>query len=97
MGHQGQNDGSWALNNPQAQIDCAYRGVHVTSQMAKAVITRVARYDGTGSVEGRRELRPLHPADPRVDAGSASCRGRRRSSRADGGGRRFSRRVRIFR
>jgi feruloyl esterase len=38
MGHQGQNDGSWALNNPQAQIDFAYRGVHVTAQAAKAVI-----------------------------------------------------------
>jgi feruloyl esterase len=40
MGHQGQNDGSWAANNPQAQIDFAYRGVHVTSQVAKAIITR---------------------------------------------------------
>ena len=39
MGHQGLNDGSWAANNPQAQIDFAYRGVHVTSQVAKAVIT----------------------------------------------------------
>lgn len=40
MGHQGQNDGSWAANNPQAQIDFAYRGVHVTSQVARAIITR---------------------------------------------------------
>ncbi|MCP2322337.1 feruloyl esterase [Hamadaea flava] len=40
MGHQGQNDGSWAAGNPQAQIDFAYRGVHVTAQVAKAVITR---------------------------------------------------------
>ncbi|PWI12815.1 tannase/feruloyl esterase family alpha/beta hydrolase [Streptomyces sp. Act143] len=40
MGHQGLNDGSWALDNPQAQIDFAYRGVHVTSQVAKAVIGR---------------------------------------------------------
>ncbi|MFD0686078.1 tannase/feruloyl esterase family alpha/beta hydrolase [Actinomadura fibrosa] len=40
MGHQGQNDGSWAAGNPQAQIDFAYRGVHVTSQVAKAVIAR---------------------------------------------------------
>jgi hypothetical protein len=39
MGHQGQNDGSWAAGNPQAQIDFAYRGVHVTAQVAKAVIT----------------------------------------------------------
>ncbi|MFA1551132.1 tannase/feruloyl esterase family alpha/beta hydrolase [Actinomadura chokoriensis] len=38
MGHQGQPDGSWAANNPQAQIDFAYRGVHVTSEVAKAVI-----------------------------------------------------------
>src|SRR5262245_54462644 len=38
MGHQGRPDGSWAANNPQAQIDFAYRGVHVTSQVAKAVI-----------------------------------------------------------
>ncbi|GAA4607277.1 tannase/feruloyl esterase family alpha/beta hydrolase [Actinoallomurus liliacearum] len=40
MGHQGSPDGSWAANNPQAQIDFAYRGVHVTSQVAKAVIAR---------------------------------------------------------
>ncbi len=40
MGHQGQNDGSWAVNNPQAEIDFAYRGVHVTAQVAKAVIAR---------------------------------------------------------
>ena len=38
MGHQGLNDGSWAAGNPQAQIDFAYRGVHVTSQVAKAII-----------------------------------------------------------
>ncbi|MBB2944463.1 feruloyl esterase [Actinoplanes lutulentus] len=40
MGHQGQNDGSWAAGNPQALIDFAYRGVHVTAQVAKAVIQR---------------------------------------------------------
>ncbi|TMR30036.1 tannase/feruloyl esterase family alpha/beta hydrolase [Nonomuraea zeae] len=40
MGHQGQNDGSWAAGNPQAQIDFAYRGVHVTAEVAKAIITR---------------------------------------------------------
>lgn len=40
MGHQGQNDGSWAAYDPQAQIDFAYRGVHVTSQVAKAIIGR---------------------------------------------------------
>ncbi|MEU9266046.1 tannase/feruloyl esterase family alpha/beta hydrolase [Streptomyces sp. NPDC048251] len=60
MGHQGRNDGSWALDNPQAQIDFAYRGVHVTSQVAKAVI---ARFYGkrpaysyfTGCSDGGRE------------------------------------------
>ncbi len=42
MGHQGQGNpaGAWAAGNPQAQIDFAYRGVHVTSQVAKAVIAR---------------------------------------------------------
>ena len=40
MGHQGLNDGSWAANNPQALIDFAYRGMHVTSEVAKALITR---------------------------------------------------------
>lgn len=40
MGHQGQNDGSWALNNPQAIIDFSYRSVHLTSVVAKAVIEK---------------------------------------------------------
>lgn len=42
MGHQGPGvpSGSWAANNPQAQIDFAYRGVHVTSEVAKAIIAR---------------------------------------------------------
>ncbi|GAA4249404.1 tannase/feruloyl esterase family alpha/beta hydrolase [Dactylosporangium darangshiense] len=40
MGHQGRPDGSWAAGNPQALIDFAYRGVHVTAQVAKAVIQR---------------------------------------------------------
>jgi feruloyl esterase len=40
MGHQGQNDGSWAAGNPQAQIDFAYRGVHETAVVAKALIAR---------------------------------------------------------
>ncbi|ROO89618.1 feruloyl esterase [Actinocorallia herbida] len=39
MGHQGRDDGSWAAFDPQAQIDFAYRGVHVTAEVAKAVIT----------------------------------------------------------
>ncbi len=38
MGHQGLNDGSWAAGNPQAQIDFAYRGVHVTAVVAKALL-----------------------------------------------------------
>ncbi|GAB2835128.1 tannase/feruloyl esterase family alpha/beta hydrolase [Actinocorallia aurea] len=40
MGHQGRDDGSWAAYDPQAQIDFAYRAVHVTAQVAKAVIAR---------------------------------------------------------
>ncbi|MDN4610448.1 tannase/feruloyl esterase family alpha/beta hydrolase [Arthrobacter burdickii] len=60
MGHQGQNDGSWAVNNPQAQIDFAYRGVHVTALTAKALI---AKFYGqqpafsyfTGCSDGGRE------------------------------------------
>ncbi|GAA2651018.1 tannase/feruloyl esterase family alpha/beta hydrolase [Paractinoplanes durhamensis] len=40
MGHQGLNDGSWAAGNPQAQIDFAYRGVHVTAVTAKEIIKR---------------------------------------------------------
>ena len=40
MGHEGLNDGSWAANNPQAQIDFAYRGVHVTAQIAKWIIAK---------------------------------------------------------
>ncbi|WP_284747554.1 tannase/feruloyl esterase family alpha/beta hydrolase [Amycolatopsis sp. RTGN1] len=60
MGHQGQNDGSWALGNPQAQIDFAYRGVHVTSQVAKALISRFygrgpAYSYFTGCSDGGRE------------------------------------------
>ncbi|MEU8635587.1 tannase/feruloyl esterase family alpha/beta hydrolase [Amycolatopsis sp. NPDC048633] len=60
MGHQGQNDGSWALDNPQAQIDFAYRGVHVTSQVAKALISRFygrgpAYSYFTGCSDGGRE------------------------------------------
>ncbi len=40
MGHEGANDGSWAADNPQAQIDFAYRGMHVTSQVAKAILAK---------------------------------------------------------
>jgi hypothetical protein len=60
MGHQGLNDGSWAAGNPQAQIDFAYRGVHVTAQTAKALIKafygRAPRYSYfTGCSDGGRE------------------------------------------
>jgi hypothetical protein len=39
MGHQGQQDGSWAADNRQAVIDFSYRSVHLTAVVAKAVIT----------------------------------------------------------
>ena len=60
MGHQGQNDGSWAADNPQAQIDFSYRGVHVTAQVAKAIITRFYGHRPafsyfTGCSDGGRE------------------------------------------
>ncbi|PWJ26831.1 feruloyl esterase [Branchiibius hedensis] len=40
MGHEGGNDGSWALNNPQAVIDFAYRSQHVLSIVTKKVIKK---------------------------------------------------------
>ena len=42
MGHSGQGspNGAWAANNPQAQIDFAYRAQHVTAQVAKALLQR---------------------------------------------------------
>jgi Tannase and feruloyl esterase len=60
MGHQGSNDGSWAADNPQAQIDFAYRGVHVTSLVAKALIrdfygTKPAYSYFDGCSDGGRE------------------------------------------
>ncbi len=60
MGHQGQDDGSWAAGNPQAQIDFAYRGVHLTAQIAKALIKafygRAPAYSYfTGCSDGGRE------------------------------------------
>jgi hypothetical protein len=79
MGHQGQGTpgGSWAANNPQAQIDFAYRAEHVTSQVAKAIIgLRRHCRRRTGGQHGDPEhhsprleryrqpgrRRPLHPA-----------------------------------
>lgn len=40
MGHTGAQGATWSVDNPQAQIDFAYRGVHVASQVAKAVIAK---------------------------------------------------------
>jgi feruloyl esterase len=38
-GHQaGMNDGSWALNNPERQINFYYRAIHVVSVAAKRII-----------------------------------------------------------
>ena len=38
-GHQaGMNDGSWALNNPERQINFFYRAIHVVSVAAKQII-----------------------------------------------------------
>jgi hypothetical protein len=60
MGHQGQPDGSWAVGNPQAQIDFAYRGVHETAVVTKAIINafygRKAAYSYfDGCSDGGRE------------------------------------------
>jgi feruloyl esterase len=38
MGHVGSQGATWIVDNPWAGIDFAYRGVHVASQAAKAVI-----------------------------------------------------------
>ena len=40
MGHEGGMDGSWGRDNYQARVDFAYRGVHVTTLAAKALIER---------------------------------------------------------
>lgn len=39
MGHSGMG-GEWAANNPQLQADFAYRGMHGTAVVAKALIAR---------------------------------------------------------
>ena len=60
MGHEGGMDGAWAAHNEQARIDFGYRGMHVTAQVAKALITRFygrpARYAYfSGCSDGGRE------------------------------------------
>jgi feruloyl esterase len=45
MGHSGGNDGAFGANDYQLRIDFSYRGVHVTTLAAKALISR---YYGQG-------------------------------------------------
>ncbi len=40
MGHLGAEGAAWIVDKPWAGVDFAYRGVHVTAQVAKAVIKR---------------------------------------------------------
>jgi hypothetical protein len=59
MGHSGGMDGSWA-SAPQARIDFAYRGVHLTALAAKALIDayygQAPRYSYfSGCSDGGRE------------------------------------------
>jgi Tannase and feruloyl esterase len=39
MGHEGQG-GTWGASDPQLRVDFAYRGVHTTALVAKALIAR---------------------------------------------------------
>jgi len=60
MGHEGGMDGAWGRDDYQARVDFAYRGVHVTTQAAKALIEtfygQKARYSYfTGCSDGGRE------------------------------------------
>jgi feruloyl esterase len=71
MGHEGGMDGAWAIHNPQARVDFGYRGVHVTAQVAKALIAKYygqpARYAYfSGCSDGGREAlmeAQRYPAD----------------------------------
>jgi feruloyl esterase len=59
MGHQGQG-GTWGASDPQLRVDFAYRGVHTTALVAKAVIEqfygRQARWSYfSGCSDGGRE------------------------------------------
>jgi len=38
MGHEGGQSGNWIVDNPWSGINFAYRGVHVTAQVVKAII-----------------------------------------------------------
>ena len=60
MGHEGGMDGTWGRDDYQARIDFAYRGVHLTTLAAKALIARYygqqARYSYFfGCSDGGRE------------------------------------------
>ena len=60
MGHEGSMDGAWGRDNSQARVDFAYRGVHVTTLAAKALIQayygQSARYSYFfGCSDGGRE------------------------------------------
>jgi feruloyl esterase len=60
MGHTGAQGATWIVNNPQAGIDFAYRGVHVAAQVAKAVIRNFYGRDAAysyfdGCSDGGRE------------------------------------------
>ena len=60
MGHEGGMDGAWGRDDYQARVDFAYRGVHVTTLAAKALIEKFygqkARYSYfSGCSDGGRE------------------------------------------
>jgi feruloyl esterase len=60
MGHEGGMDGAWGREDYQTRVDFAYRGVHVTTLAAKALIARYygqkARYSYfIGCSDGGRE------------------------------------------